>query len=79
MSYIWHSRRRRREPKPTTAFVVHHQGRPVATAGDAAAARAFVYRSAEMSATHTVGWTGTGKFLVEGLWTGWELREVQAL
>ncbi|GGR51476.1 hypothetical protein [Streptomyces roseolus] len=78
MSYIWRSKRRR-EPKPNTTFVVHHMGRPVVAAGDAAAARAFVYSNADKPETHTVGWTRTGKFLVEGRFTGWEMREVQTL
>lgn len=61
------------------AFVVRHLGRPVATAPDADTARAFVYRNADKLATHTVSWTSTGKFLVDGSWSGWELGEVPAL
>lgn len=61
------------------SYVVHHAGQPVAAATERLKARGFVYRNAEKPDTTTTTWTSTGKFIVDGVWSGWEVREVTTL
>ena len=80
MKYLINRRRQRQQQPTETHLVVHHDGRPVASAVDAAKARGFVHTRVDIGFVHsTTTWTATGKFLVNGRWTGWEIREVPAL
>lgn len=80
--YRWSSARRRREAAKADEkkyVVTNDKGRPVAVAPDETRARMFVYNNAELGINRTTHWTGTGKFMLDGAWTGWEVREVAAL
>ncbi|GHF94615.1 hypothetical protein [Streptomyces hydrogenans] len=80
MSHIWRSKRRREQKSAATVFVVQNQGRPVASTDDAAVARGYIHTRVDIGFAYTTtAWTTTGKFLVNGRWSGWEIREVRAI
>lgn len=62
------------------SFVVTDHSRPVATAEKQEDAELFAYRnSGGKLGKGPTEWTQTGKLLVGGRWTGWEVREVASL
>lgn len=63
----------------TKSYVVHRNGSPVAAATERLKARVFVYRNTEDVDVRNTSWTSTGKLYVDGIWSGWEIREVETL
>jgi hypothetical protein len=63
------------------SFVVTNEtGRPVAAAEKQEDAELFAYRnSGGKLGKGPTEWSPTGKLMVGGRWTGWEVREVASL
>ncbi|WP_432112780.1 hypothetical protein [Streptomyces sp. S1] len=70
---------RPRRKETARSYIVHHNGRPIVAAADVLDARMYVYRRTDTPETTTTWWTGTGKFLVDGRWSGWEVRGVETI
>lgn len=59
--------------------VSNELGHPVAVSESLGRAREFAYRNLDLADTAKVQWTGTGKLMVDDVWTGWEVKGVDVI